>query len=409
MKRSIRPFENAFTVISLILFSQGFFPIIIGGNSFQEKGDVDSVLLRVVFLIIYSLTFALLAFRKRVTLTFLKTNIWVLFLIGLASASVFWSSVPDIALRKIVSLIGTSLFGLYLGSRYSFEEQLKLYGWVYGISVTCSLLFALFWPAQGVMNTISIQGAWRGIYPHKNGLGQSMFASFLTFYFLSIFNSKKKLLFYAYCFLSIVLIYFGESATSLISVVFIFAVAQGLNKLSLKSKRSVFLILLFLILVSFCLFLLIANFTAFLSANDKDITLSGRTILWDSLWDFIQEKPWLGYGYESFFSGRSREASLLWQAHDWSPVHSHNGYVHLAVNLGFVSLAIFSVGYFGCWFNSLYKYLISKNIKMLWIFLFLTYTIFFNFTEVSFMSTNNNIWIMSLASIYSLKITATRK
>ena len=409
MKQSIRSFEHIFAVISLILYSQGFFPIIIGGNSFQSKGDVDSFVLRVAFLFIYAMTIALLAFRRQRTLAFLGTNTWVLFLFAIATISITWSSIPHVAFRKVIALIGSSLFGLYLGSRYSFKEQLKIYGWVYGISVTCSLIFALLLPKYGIMNTVAIQGAWRGIYPHKNGLGQSMFASFLTFYFLLNVEREKRLLFGTFCFLSVVLIYFGESATSLMSVLFIFAIAQGLKRLSLKSKKSILAILLFIILVCILLFLFVANFNAFLTANDKDITLSGRTILWASLWDFIQERLWLGYGFGSFFSGESREAYLLWQVHDWSPVHSHNGYVNLWVNLGLISLAVFSIGYFGCLFNSLYKYLISKDMRMLWIFLFLIYTVFFNFTEVSFMSTNSNIWIMSLACIYSLKITSRTK
>ncbi len=411
MKLSIRPFENIFSVISLILFSQGFFNIIIGSSSSQEKGDVDSIFLRVVFLLIYLLTFALLAFRQQRTLAFLKTHTWIVFLFGLTAASVFWSNVPNIAFRKVVSFVGSSLFGLYLGSRFSFKEQLRLYGWVYGISILFTLLFALGLPEIGVMNTAAIVGAWRGIYPHKNGLGQSMFAAFLTFYFwFGLYSEKKnKLIAIAFCLLSIVIIYFGESATSLISVLFIFGIAEGLKRLSLKSKQSVFLVLLFTLFTCFISFLLIANFEAFLSANSRDITLSGRTPLWATLWEFIQQRPFLGYGYESFFVSQSRESQLLWQVHSWKPPNTHNGYIHIWLHVGLVGLIIFSVGYFGCWFKSLYKYLVAKDLRMLWIFSFLTYTIFFNLTEVSFLATNSNVWIMSLACIYSLKETRVTK
>ena len=289
MKKSIRPLEDVFSVISLILFSQGFYPIILGAGS-SEEGDVDSLFLRLVFIAIYFFTIALLLFRWQRTLFFLKTNLWLLFLIGLAIASVSWSSIPAISFRKVIALLGSTFFGIYLGSRYTFEQQLKIYGWVFGISVFFSFLFALLIPEYGIMNTDAIVGAWRGIYPHKNGLGESMFASFLTFYFLSIISKKRQLLFKILCFLSVVLIVFGETATALMSVVFIFSTAQGLSRLSLKSKKSVFFILVFLIFTSLMLLLLTLNFNAFLSANDRDITLSGRTLLWDTLWDFILQK-----------------------------------------------------------------------------------------------------------------------
>ena len=400
MKTSIRPLENVFSVISLILFSQGFYPIILGAGS-SEEGDVDSLFLRLVFIVIYFVTTALLLFRWQRTLFFLKTNLWLLFLIGLAIASVSWSSIPAISLRKVIALLGTTFFGIYLGSRYTFEEQLKIYAWVFGISVLFSFLFALLIPQYGVMNTHAIVGAWRGIYPHKNGLGESMFASFLTFYFLSVI-SKKQLIFKVFCLLSVVLIFFGKSATALMSVLFIFATAQGLSRLSLKSKKSVFFILLFLIFTSLMLLLLTINFNTFLSVNDKDITLSGRTLLWDTLWGFVVQKPWLGYGYESFFSSAAKEANLLWQVHDWSPVHSHNGYIHLWLSLGIIGLITLVIGYVSCLYNSLFKYLVSKELRMLWIFLFLMYTVFLNLTEVSFLASNSIIWIISLASIYSI-------
>lgn len=402
MKRSIRPFEYVFSVISLILFSQGFYPVILGVGGSGE-GDIDSPLLRLIFIGIYFVTLSLLLFRWQRTLFFLSSNLWLLFLIGLAFTSITWSSVPDIAFRKVVALIGTSYFGLYLGSRYTFEQQLKIYSWVFGISMFFSFLFALFLPKYGIMNTNAIVGAWRGIYPHKNGLGESMFASFLTFYFLSIVSEKRQLLFRILCFLSVVLIFFGESATALMSVLFIFATAQGLSRLSLKSKRSVLMVLLFLISASMMLLLITTNFNAFLTANERDITLSGRTLLWDTLWDFIVQKPWLGYGYGSFFSGAGREANLLWQIHTWNPVHSHNGYVQLWINLGFIGLATFILGYLVCLFNSLFKYLVFNDSQMLWVFLFLMYTVFLNLTEVSFVSSNSIIWIISLASIYSMK------
>ena len=405
MKYSISSLETAFSVGSLLLFSQGFYAIILGVTVGGDEGDIDSVLLRVMFLGIYFVSFALLAFRWQRSLTFLRTNVWVLLLLGLAFISISWSSIPDIALRKVISLIGTTLFAVYLASRYSFEQQLKIYGWTFGISIICSFIFALALPKYGISSLDAVSGTWRGIYPHKNGLGESMFASFLTFYFLSISSKKNKLLFRIFCLLSIVLILFGKSATSLVSVVFIFAIAQGLDFISLKSKTSVLLTLLFIIFSAFLVFLLVINFSAFLEANNKDITLTGRIPLWESLWGFIQQKFWLGYGYGSFFSGVHRETDLLWKVHRWNPVHAHNGYIQLWLHLGLVGLLMFIFGYFKCLFNSLFKYLIFKDLKMLWVFLFLLYTVTLNLTEVSFLGNQGFIWIISLAAIYSMKPT----
>lgn len=402
MKQSIRPFENIFSVISLLLFSQGFYSIILGSIG-GEEGDVDSPLLRVAFLLIYFITCALLAFRFQRTLFFLSTNRWILVLTGLTIASISWSSVPDIAFRKVISLLGTTLFSLYLASRYRFEEQLKIYAWTFGIAVFFSFIFIFAFPQYGISSLDAVSGAWRGIYPHKNGLGQSMFVSFLTFYFLSISSKKYRLLCQIGCLLSIVLVFFGQSATSLLSIIFIFIIAQGLKRLSLKTKKSVFFVLLFVISAVLLISLLMFYLSTFLSLNNKDITLTGRTVLWESLWEFIKQKPLFGYGYGTFFTSTHRETELLWKVHKWAPVHAHNGYIGLWLSLGLAGLTIFIMGYVGCLFDSLFKYLAYKDFKMLWIFLILLYSITLNLTEVSFWQSQSTIWIISLVAIYSIK------
>jgi len=408
MKLSLRPFENAFSVVSLLLFSQGFYAIILGGSIGGEEGDVDSIFLRVVFLLIYAISLALLAFRSQRTLYFLKGNIWITLLVVIAVLSISWSTLPDVTFRKAISLIGATFFAIYLASRYSFEEQLKIYGWTFGIAIFFSFLFGIALPQYGISSLEAVGGSWRGIYPHKNGLGQCMFVSFLTFYFLSVSPSqrKHKLLFQTSYLLSIVLIILAQSGTSLMSVVFIFATSQVLNSLSLTSKKGVLFILLAIIIASLLLFAFFVNFETLLNANNKDITLTGRTPLWATLWEFVVQKPWLGYGYGSFFSSASREGNLVWQVHTWVPVHAHNGYIHLWLHLGIVGLGILIFGYVKCMFGSLSKYLVSKNPKMLWVFLFLLYTVTLNITEVSFLG-SGIIWIMSLVAIYSMKINDT--
>ena len=400
MKLSLRPWENAFAVASLLLFSQGFYTVVLGGAIGGDEGDIDSAILRYSFLLIYLITFALLGFRLSRTLAYLNTNKWLLVLTGLAVFSVSWSSVPSISLRQAIALIGSTGFAIYLASRFTFEEQLKILGWSFGIGLFTSFLFAFLIPAYGIMPS----GSWRGIYPHKNGLGESMFVCFLTFYFLSISAKKHQLLFKTCCLLSVVLILLGQSVTSLVSVIFIFSTAQGLKLVSFKSKKRVLGILLFLIAVAMILFLLVININTLLGLYDRDITLTGRTPLWESLWVFIEKKPWLGYGYGSFFSGLHRETDIIWKVHDWVPPHAHNGFIQVWLYIGVIGLAIFSIGYFYSIFNALFKYLVSKELKMLWIFLLLLYTIFFNLTEVSFLS-RGMLWILSLTAIYSMNKT----
>ncbi|MGL5833898.1 MAG: O-antigen ligase family protein, partial [Waterburya sp.] len=165
MKISIRPWEQAFVIASLLLFSQGFYSLVLGTSIGGDEGDTESALLRFAFILIYLITFALLGFRLPRTIAYLKTNLWLLFLIGLTILSISWSALPIGTLKEAISLVGSSGFALYFASRFNFEEQLKILGWSFGIALFFSFIFALVIPAYGIMPS----GAWRGIYPHKNG------------------------------------------------------------------------------------------------------------------------------------------------------------------------------------------------------------------------------------------------
>jgi exopolysaccharide production protein ExoQ len=358
--------------------------------------------LRMAAFTIYLITSGLLAYRWQETCRAIAKNKWLLCLLLLAVFSISWSSVPGIALKKVISLIGTTFFGIYLGAHYDFDRQLKFMGWVFGISIGLSFIAALGFPEYGVMHTTSIVGAWKGIYLHKSTLGENMFISFLMFYFSSELQPKYRLLGRIACALSVVLLILSKSGTSIIALIFIFLLLNLLKHISLRSKLAIAGLFLSLMVLVIAQLVLIFNLNDFLDASSKDITISGRTPLWESMWEFIQLKIWFGYGYGSFFSAAHLETQMLWKEHSWGPVHAHNGYVQLLAGLGIVGFGVFVGGYLYNLGRSLVSYLMFKNPRKLYIFSFLLYTVIFNLTEVSFLSPNHLNWVISVAYIYSL-------
>jgi exopolysaccharide production protein ExoQ len=402
MIKLLRLSESIFAVISIFFFSQGLFGLFIDTTSLESNPDASSLALRIIASLIYSITLMLLVVRWQETWKTISKNKWIIFLLLLAIVSVTWSSVPTIAVKKVVSLIGTTMFGIYLGSHYNFNRQLKLLGWSFGISIVLSFIFVLFLPSYGVMSTNSIFGAWKGIYLHKSTLGENMVISASVFYFLSMSNFRYRLFYNVAAILSVILIIFSRSATSIIALASIYILLNVLKHLSIRSKLGISAVFSFLTVLSLSQIGLFLNLGEFLDNSSKGITLSGRTPLWESLWEFIELKIWLGYGYGSFFSASHPETEMLWKAHAWGAVHSHNGYIQLLINLGFIGFVIFFIGYFYNLIKSLMMYLVLQEQKALWVFSFLLYTVVFNFTEVSFLSVNHLNWVISVAYIYSL-------
>jgi exopolysaccharide production protein ExoQ len=403
MLKRLHVFENIFAVTSLFFFSRGLFGFFLSPIT-EDSLESTSQVLGNIGLFIYLVTSILLAFRWRELLKVIRKNKWLLFILLLSAMSILWSSVPEIALKKTISIIGTTLFGIYLGTHYDLNRQLQLLGWTFGISILMSLSFVFFLPALGIMHTDAIEGAWKGIYLHKSTLGETMFISWLIFNCLSEVNFRLKycLLINILGILSIVLIIFSKSATSVVALLSTYVLLKSLKHLSLRSKIGVSIVLLFLAILLLAQLLLMFNLSAFFNLGDKDVTLTGRTPLWESLWDYIKLKFWFGYGYGVFFSSSHTETQQLWKAHPWVPSHAHNGYIQMMVNLGFVGFFVFTSGYFYSLVKSLIFYLIFKDKRTLWIFSFLIYTVLYNLTEVSFLLPNQLNWVISVAYIYSL-------
>jgi exopolysaccharide production protein ExoQ len=72
-------------------------------------------------------------------------------------------------------------------------------------------------------------------------------------------------------------------------------------------------------------------------AEESD-TLSGRAFIWPAVLYYIGKRPWLGYGYESFWNPGQIDVI----SHDlgWGLREAHNGYLDVLLSLGIVGLAI---------------------------------------------------------------------
>lgn len=69
----------------------------------------------------------------------------------------------------------------------------------------------------------------------------------------------------------------------------------------------------------------------------RNPTLTDRTIIWDTVLA-MQDRPWVGFGFESFWLGSRLEK--LWSIYWWRPTQAHNGYIEIYLHLGAVGVAL---------------------------------------------------------------------
>lgn len=415
MRKAIVLAEQAFTIVSLLLYSRGLLYVILSGGFSEGDLGLDDPsnyrLIPMLFSLNYLVTiFLLIARWKKVIYVFSKDWLtWIL--LGIAVVSSLWSFSLTITLNRSLSLVGTSLFGLYLASRYSIKEQLKLLMWTFSIILLLSILFAVAVPKYGVMGGIH-SGAWRGIFAHKNTFGRVMVLSTVVFW-LQATDTKQKTWFLWLCVgLSVCLLGLAKSTTSLVNLVTIFTlfpiyhIFRWRYHLMIPGMIGV-------VTFSSCLTLwLVSNAATVLGMLGKDTTLTGRTDMWPYIVDMIGKQPWLGYGYDGFWQGWDSPSVYVWRAAGWTAAHSHNGFLDLWLNLGLLGVIVFLLGFLVNLLKSLAYLRFSKSSEGLWPLMYLTHMLLGNVSESSLMLRNDIIWVLYVAvalSVTSLpkKTTAT--
>ena len=439
MKKLLKFTEKAFTILSLLLFSGDFIFLILSGGVSQGDGrEAPSAypLIQLVFLIIYVVTFSLLAKQWKEVLNLLLKEKFILLLLGIAFVSVLWSYDPSLTLRRSIALGGTSLFGIYFGIRYTLKQQLQLLGWMFSIAILLSFLFVLILPEYGIMSGSVHGGLWRGIFAHKNFLGKAMVLSAIVFLLLAVNNRKKQfLLWYGFSF-SLVLLIFSTSKTALIScavLLFVTCIYRALQ----KRYDTIIPALIAIVMVSGSLVLQVtANIYPPLvvseassaitnsqpsssvpkkqkTSNTKEQkssntdspvslgTLTGRTDLWPLLWREIENRLWLGYGYNGFWENSEEAAEIQKQVGSWA-TNSHNGLLELWLDLGLFGVVIFLTEFIINVFRTIAQILNNKTLESLWPLLYITFIVLFNLTTSTLVNRNSIFWVLYVAVVFSM-------
>ena len=407
--QAITRFERIFTVLALLFLTE---PLIMlfkqqdpryGMN--YETGDLFT---QVILFGMYVVTFYLMR-RANLSFKLLLQNKLIFSLLVLAAISAVWSEVPDIVLRRTVALVGTTVFGVYFGLRYSVSQQLKLLAAALGIAALGSLFFVVLFPQYGISTDLDKHaGAWRGIYVNKNVLARVMALGSAVFLILGF--SERRWIRWGGFFLCMGMLAMSTSMTGAIVLVGL----TGLVTLYWMIGRPYFVsnpgsvkpFVVFALLVALLAGVVIAmNLQDMLKAINRDPTLTGRTDLWSAVSDMISDHPLLGYGYASFWREEEGPSLAVWRHVHWAVPNAHNGFLDLILDMGYLGLAIFALSWFGTLRKSLNRMLQTHTWEQFWPFLFLIFLVLYNLTEAALVRRNNILWTLYVAVAYRLSMT----
>lgn len=333
---------------------------------------------------------------------------WILVIfIAVAFLSLFWSVSFSASLYRSAALLFSSLIGAYIGLRYSTTGLLNILFRFGSILLIVCFALAVFLPVAGAMIWEPYNGAWRGVFWHKNQLGSVSALFSLAFLVIALDEFGKKdgrpLLYTAFYLFSLVVIYFSKSVAGyLLFIIMSFLVILAFVWLKTHHRlRAIhyYGIVGFGILVLAVIFL---NLDFIFGVFNRDTSLTGRLPLWDYLIrDVYARKPWLGYGFGAIWSFASFRIAAQ-QTLGWGfPVAiADNGFLDILLHVGLIGFIPFLGVLIVSVVRSL-KYALHRS--SLSAFLPLLIMIFAFFANVSFslfLETETFIWLVIVAVLF---------
>jgi O-antigen ligase len=301
--------------------------------------DPATMWLRLSWLVVDAVIFLLLAPRWREVRLGLARNPALPILLLLAWASILWSISPEDTLRRAAAVTATTLFGVYLGSRFHQLELAELAGRAIWLTILASLLFIALQPQRG-MNSELYPGAWRGVFTNKNPFGHVMLTGCLCYYAGWLATSRRQYL--AKFAVAAALLLLSQAKTPLFIAMAIAPTFVLIRRYSAASRKFAWVLGSTMCLLLVLSLYIVPNFDSILAFFGKDSSLSGRTNVWASCWEAIQERFWLGYGYGAFWVDDG-PASQIWESLVWRTPNAHNGILELWLNLGLFGVVAFVI------------------------------------------------------------------
>jgi exopolysaccharide production protein ExoQ len=260
--------------------------------------------------------------------------------------------------------------------------------------VVLSFPFATLLPQYGQMGG-SHTGSWRGVYTHKNGLGTNMVSSIMAYMILYFQSSRYRCLALLMILLSTVLILFSKSTSSLLNAIFIITALLILKVIRWRYRSLIVAVMSTTLALEISLIWLIGNAQTLADGLGKDLTLTGRTVLWGAVWEMIQRQPWFGYGFGGFWDvNTGGEAAYVWLATGWKMNHPHNGFLAIWLDLGIVGLTIFMILLAQSFYRSLLLARIDYSAASFLPVVSLFFLVTSNLTETALLSPNSFPWLI---------------
>ena len=338
--------------------------------------------------------------RKIALSLFSKNNFWLIILYLYLGFSILWSEHPSVSVRRWIRMLGIFPMTLLLISERSPLKGLEsIFRRCAYMLIPLSIILIKYFPYLGRQyNRWNGELMWTGVALQKNSLGQLCTLSiiFIAWSFLRDWRigafSKTN---------------YHNFADGLILALAVFLLLGPGNSYSATSIGCM-IIGLFSLLLLFCMenrsqyiasFLVCAAaFMAFVmpfsnifapiitSIFDRDMTFTGRTLIWSLGLDIAARNPIFGTGFGGFWGFAENQITSTYNVN-----HAHNGFLDVYIEIGIAGLAVL-LAFLLNFFKTMRRLLFHTFEWPAFSICFLIISLIFNYTESNFLKSSSFLW-----------------
>lgn len=273
-----------------------------------------------------------------------RENLLLSALVAVAIGSAFWSQSPRATLFASAFLTLDLALAFYLQWRFSSNDVMKLMMLVGTIAAAGSLILIFFFPQYGTqLRGPYANGAWQGIWGHKNLCAAALTYLLIPGCFVKLSGRYSWVFRLSYLLTLFCIIAMTRSVGGWVTCFCTMCSVLLLLQLRRASGRDrAAIVLIIVAIVASLAFLAFLSLEPLLALLGKDVTLTGRTVLWHFLSLSILKRPLTGFGYMTFWQGMQGESANIRTWMNWPGIsYAENGILELWLGLGLIGVILF--------------------------------------------------------------------
>lgn len=297
-----------------------------------------------LILMLYALWLPRIYYKGQWSITPRVDMIFPALIIAYSLASTLWSVHPGMTLRAGLQFASIITCALIISRIVRVKAVIK--GIVLGMCIALSIVL--------MSSGISSQSALIGGLGSKNQVGANaeigLYCALLCFFMFRNYWQKIIIALPAIMLCGLCL-YLSQSATSNVSLLITIIISLALFLLAKLSKQLRLVAYIVVILLAAVITTISASMNLEdmgLKATGKDVTLTGRTFLWEEGIKTGMNKPVLGYGLGAFWVPGTPEAEKIWYKFNIfskSGFHFHNLFINIFVEIGMIGVVLWVLMY----------------------------------------------------------------